>query len=126
MRKFSLTLFIFIAILSLLILIPFYFLTRNQEITKISQIDESWVGKVVTITGKIAKKKITKNGHVFVLVENEGKIINVPLFRSFIRKSNLKVYELKIGRKILVKGVVKLYKNYLQIVPSKKEDVKLL
>jgi len=109
-----------------LLLIYFAALNTKPSEVSISKIDESLVGRSVTVSGFISYLKFHPDGHIFITVSDNTTKIQVPLFSSFLSSARIDVSNIKVGRKVVVSGIVDVYKNQLQIVPNKADDFKVL
>jgi DNA/RNA endonuclease YhcR with UshA esterase domain len=117
-------------ICSLLGLFLIYITAKNTNPTKLklSEINFELLGRVVTTEGKIINKNVHSAGHLFLTIADENSKIQVPIFAGLMNKLNnagLSANDFAIGKKLLVTGLVSEYKEQLQIVPRKVEDIKI-
>ncbi len=113
---------------SILGLLLLYFSALNAKPREVSlnELDESLVGRSVTVRGFINRIKFHPDGHIFLTISYNKTKVQVPLFSSFLSSAKIDVGKIKVGRVVVVSGTVDLYKNQLQIIPRKAEDVKIL
>jgi DNA/RNA endonuclease YhcR with UshA esterase domain len=112
-------------------LILIYVATINLEPKrmKISDITHEMIGRTVSTTGKIIYRKIHPAGHLFLTISDDNVKIQVPLFVGFMNslsESGLTEENLKVGTNISVSGLVDEYRDQLQIIPRKIDDIKIL
>jgi len=100
-----------IAILSLAI---------QPEQTKISSIDNSYTGRIVSISGTI-KSSYSSNGNAFLEIDGGGKIKAV-MFENDAKNSPW-VYEIRKGDNVSATGKIQIYKNEIEIIA---DSVKVL
>lgn len=96
---------------------------------EIDEINSLQIGKKVSTIGYIISIRKHFNGHIFLTISNGKGRINVPLFSSLVdalNRNGINTKKLRKGIKIYVSGFVSEYKNRLQIIPRKPEDIKLL
>ncbi|MEM5875480.1 MAG: exodeoxyribonuclease VII large subunit [Candidatus Aenigmatarchaeota archaeon] len=107
-------------VLSLIGSISLFYLVKNKEIEKIpiEEIDNSYLGKTITTTGKVASITYSK-GHIFLTLYDK-KSINVAIFSNVAKF--LEKYPKK-GDNLIITGVVSEYNGKLQIIPRKPQDV---
>ena len=112
---------------SLVGILALYFIASIQkpQFKPIPQITSEDVGKLLTTEGRIVYKKVHPNGHIFLTLKKDGKLIQVPLFKSFLEHTIFKHVYFKLGQKLRVTGVVEEYHGNLQIIPRKESDVKI-
>jgi DNA/RNA endonuclease YhcR with UshA esterase domain len=112
-----------------LILIYFSALAISPLETKIGKIDSSYVGKLVSTTGKISYVRTHSAGHVFLILTDGSSRIEVPIFSSLMNQLKVKgitQYDFKKGMNVRITGIVGEYKGELQIIPRKASDVQIL
>jgi DNA/RNA endonuclease YhcR with UshA esterase domain len=107
-------------------LVYFIALSKKPAEVSISEVNEGLVGRAVTVKGFISDVKFHKDGHIFLTVSDNGTKIQVPLFSSFLSSTKLDISKIKVGKKVLVSGVVDTYRGQIQIIPKKAEDFKIL
>ncbi len=92
---------------------------------KIGQIRDEMIDEQVEITGKIVAAKTFEFGTSIDIEDDSGKV-NVWLptkTRNFVK--NLEAVS-NIGNTIRVKGIVKKFKDKLQVTPSRAEEISIL
>ncbi|MGB9561767.1 MAG: OB-fold nucleic acid binding domain-containing protein, partial [bacterium] len=98
----------------------------KKEPTKrvaIGKIDKSYVKKSVEISGKITRVKDIKNGKLFELSDETGKI-DVVIWRKalkYVKNPEL----IAVGNEATLKGEVDEYKGTLEIIIKRGEELKL-
>jgi len=112
-------------------LVSLFFVAKTSvpQTSSLGEIDSSSVGKTLSVTGKIIYKKIHPAGHIFLTISDGSTRIDVPLFSGYLKnleKVGITQYDLRVGTKITVTGVVEEYKGNLQIIPKKISDFKIL
>jgi len=93
---------------------------------KISKIDPSLNGKLISTTGKITYVRTHTAGHIFLTLSDGDSKIEVPLFSSLVNhlsSNGITKYDFRKGKTIRVTGIVGEYKDQLQIVPRKATDI---
>lgn len=100
-------------------IIALYFLCLyiSYPHVKIGEIEKSMVGKAVNITGNITDVYFHKDGHVFIMLEDETGRIKVILWESIVKSSRINVSEIKCGRRLQIVGTVEMYKGETEIIP---------
>lgn len=86
---------------------------------KIGDIDRSYIGKTVDLTGEI-NNIFTNNGDVFFDIEDETGSIKVVLWEDtldLLRMKNVNVSEMENGKSINIQGEVQVYKGELEVLP---------
>ncbi|MEM5836287.1 MAG: exodeoxyribonuclease VII large subunit [Candidatus Aenigmatarchaeota archaeon] len=119
------------ALISLVGLVFIYFssLAISPVEIKISRIDSSLIGRLVSTTGKISYVRTHSAGHIFLTLVDENSRIEVPIFSSLASKLNsngITQYDLKKGKTVRITGIIGEYKGQLQIVPRKPTDIQIL
>ena len=118
-----------IIILSLLIsvsgLFSIYFLSINQEpqFLELEYVNSELIGTSVSTEGYIEKKTLHENGHMFLTVSKNNYKIDVPVFSNIMQDVDHRKF--RKNSKIKVTGIVDEYRNNLQIIPRKHEDILL-
>lgn len=92
--------------LSLTGIIALFFVVQMLEPTKITALNESHIGKIVSINGTI-KSLAIKDGNFFITLDDGTRVV---AFR------NAKMDEVKRGDKVLVIGKAQLYRNEPEII----------
>lgn len=96
---------------------------------KISNIDSSLIGKLVSTTGKISYVRTHPAGHIFLTLTDDDSRIEVPIFSNLANQLDsrgINKYDFKKGKMIRITGMVSEYKGRLQIVPRKPADIQIL
>lgn len=106
---------------SIIGLISLFFITSftQAQTIRISDIDDSYIGKTVSVQGEITSIFNAK-GHYFISLK-DGQTIKVVIFSNNADKLN--VHSLEKGDKIDVLGKVDKYKGELEILPK---DIEIL
>jgi len=112
-------------------LVLIYIAAINLQPTRIElkDINSELVGRSVSTTGEIVYRREHDAGHLFLTISDDDTKIAVPLFAGYL--SDLKEVGLtedafQEGIKISVSGLVDEYQGQLQIIPRRKDDVKIL
>ncbi len=95
---------------------------------KINQINSDLIGRSVSTQGIITQKKLHSEGHLFLMLSDEGYEIQVPIFSSLMKdlmKENMTEANFEIDEMISVTGLVDEYRDQLQILPRKTSDIKI-
>lgn len=102
-----------------------YIAAANIEPEKldIGSITGEFVGRTVTTEGYIKSEWVHKDGHLFLTVTDGKKDLQVPIFSNIMQYLNKKNFKQKLS--IQVTGVVDEYRNQLQIIPRKPQDIVL-
>jgi len=93
----------------------------------IGEIDSSYVGRTVNITGKVTGM-VTSNGNVFFDLKDKTGEIKVVLWKDTIELLELggmKVNAIENENEINIVGNVQLYKGELEVIPIR-ENVRIL
>lgn len=93
----------------------------------IGEIDSSYVGRSVNITGKVTGVKMS-NGNIFFDVKDDTGKIKVVLWKDTIELLELSgtdIHEIKNGDVVNIVGNIQLYKGELEVIPIR-ESVKIL
>ena len=86
---------------------------------KVGEIDRSFMGKTVNITGKITGM-FTNKGHIFFDLEDETGKVKVVLWDDtveLLRINNVNVSKISNGETLNVIGEVQLYRGELEVIP---------
>jgi len=99
----------------------------------INQITPEFIGRKIEIVGFVTDRYDHPDGHIFITVEDDsGHSIDVPLFSSFSKSFNsmnsqkAKLDEIRVGSLLEIEGIVGQYRNDMQIVPKKPDDLRIL
>ena len=90
----------------------------------INEITPELIGRSVTVRGEIIYKRSHPSGHLFLLIADKGKKVQVPIFSSLM--NYFEGDDFRKGKWLRVSGVVDEYKGQLQIIPRKPEDIEFL
>ncbi len=92
----------------LLIFLLIYFIEENTVIllTKISEIDNTYINKYVKITGNIVKLK-NSNSSTFITIKNNENYLKGIIFEKI---------KLKKEKKYIFEGKISKYNNELEII----------
>lgn len=110
-------------IISLVSLFGLFVITSLGELKMItiSSIDESNIGEMVKVRGEVEDKYVSKDGHVFFYLENNGYRIKTVVFENRLEDIGLEAGEIRGS--IEVVGTVDRYKGEIEILP---EDLRRL
>ena len=99
----------------------------------ISDITFDNVGDKIEVVGFVTYRYNHPDGHVFITIEDDSDTsIQIPLFSDFVNsfdsmnKQKATMKDLRVGSLVEIDGIVDEYKNELQIVPKKPDDVRIL
>ncbi|MFQ6136398.1 MAG: exodeoxyribonuclease VII large subunit [Candidatus Hydrothermarchaeales archaeon] len=96
----------------------------QPPLVKISEITYDDVGGYVIVNGKIIKKSVHRDGHIFLDIADETGKMKVVIFSgtaNTIKNETLSC--LKVGNTLNVKGKVDEYRGALEMVPKDGVDV---
>lgn len=111
-----------VSLIGIFITLVLLYIITNQNFSfhvKIGDIDKSFTGKTVNITGEITGL-FTNNGHVFFDLKDETGKIKIVLWEDTIdilRNGKVNVDEIKNGKSVNIIGNVQLYKGELEVLP---------
>lgn len=97
----------------------------DPESFTISEIDDTLIGKLVSVKGFVVSKSEHDAGHIFLTISDGRKRLQVPIFSSVAEKLDSRFY-LSRGQEISVTGNVDEYRGQLQIIPRKPDDINVL
>ncbi len=86
---------------------------------KIGDIDKSFIGKTVNVTGEITGMFKSK-GHVFFDLKDDTGNIKVVLWNDTLELldiNNVNISEIRDGKRINIIGNIQLYKGELEVLP---------
>ncbi|UCC91472.1 MAG: exodeoxyribonuclease VII large subunit [Candidatus Aenigmatarchaeota archaeon] len=86
---------------------------------KIGEIDKSFIGKTVNVTGEITRMFQSK-GHVFFDLKDDTGKVKVVLWEDtleFLDINNVNISEIRNGKNINIIGDVQSYKGELEVIP---------
>lgn len=100
-------------------LVSLFLITQFEEVENIpiGKIDESHMGQMVKVNGEVTDKYVSKDGHLFFDLTENGNNIKIVLFNNKLNDLGLKPEEIK--GKIEIIGIVKKYKGEMEILPEK-------
>lgn len=100
-------------------LVSLFLITQFEEVENIpiGKIDESHMGQMVKVNGEVTDKYVSKDGHLFFDLTENGNNIKIVLFNNKLNDLGLKPEEIK--GKIGIIGIVKKYKGEMEILPEK-------
>jgi DNA/RNA endonuclease YhcR with UshA esterase domain len=96
--------------------------TSKPSFVPLNKIDSTYVGKIVSTSGKIVSVGYNK-GNIFLTIYDRNSTLEIPIFSSVAKYLTL---SFKKGQKIFVSGMVDEYKGKLQIIPRKASDIKVI
>ena len=91
----------------------------EPEKVAIEEIDESFVDRTVLVNGVIESPRIS-DGHLFFTLSGRGKI-KVVIFESTLRRLSVNPQDFQEGKNIVLEGKVQIYRDQLEILPTKVE-----
>lgn len=102
-------------------LVLLYLITSQifSSSVKIGEIDRSFVGKTVNITGEVTGIFQSK-GHVFFDLKDDTGKVKVVLWEDtleLLEINNVNTSEIRNGKSINIIGDVQLYKGELEVIP---------
>jgi DNA/RNA endonuclease YhcR with UshA esterase domain len=103
-----------------------YFSAANTHpaITAIAKLNDDFTGTKVTISGRAIDLYNHVDGHLFLtLKDDSGGTISVPVFASVRSQMTEPIELLDV---IQVTGLVKKYRNELEVVPDKASDLRIV
>jgi DNA/RNA endonuclease YhcR with UshA esterase domain len=103
-----------------------YFSAANTHpaITAIAKLNDDFTGTKVTISGRAIDLYNHVDGHLFLtLKDDSGGTISVPVFASVRSQMTEPIELLDV---IQVTGLVKEYRNELEVVPDKASDLRIV
>jgi len=108
-----------------------YIAAINLQPTQIElkDITPELVGRSVSTTGKIVYRKTHDAGHLFLTISDDDTKIAVPLFAGYLndlKEVGLTEDDFYEGVEISVSGLVDEYQGQLQIIPRRKDNIKIL
>ena len=99
-------------------------IASTHRLTPIAKIDNGFVGTRVAVAGRVVDLSEAEGGHLFVkLQDDSGGMITVPIFSSLSSKLRSTVGLLD---HMEVRGTVSVYRDELEVVPSRPEDVRVV
>lgn len=95
----------------------------NPPLVKISEISYEDVGKKMAVRGEITSKRIHKDGHIFLKVDDGSGELLVVFFSSRLPKIGGSIRCLSEGEEIEVAGEVHDFRGTLEIIPKSGDDL---
>ena len=113
------------SVTSVIGLVMIYFAATNiePEFVELSDITSEHIGKVVTSSGVIKSKNVHQDGHIFITISDGKKNLQVPVFSNLAQYFSENNFQTKMELKVT--GVVDDYRNQMQIIPRKPDDLVL-
>jgi DNA/RNA endonuclease YhcR with UshA esterase domain len=116
---------------SLVGLVLIYIATINLEAKQVElkDINAELIGRSVATTGEIVYRRTHDAGHLFLTISDDDIKIAVPLFVGYLndlKEVGLTEDDFQVGTKISISGLVDEYQGQLQVIPRRKDDVKIL
>ncbi len=118
MKERNLFAFCFTAFFICIILLYVFVTQVGYTHVNIGDIDRSFVGKAVNITGEVSD--LTKKGNLFFDIEDKTGSIKVVLWEDtaeVLEMNGVNVYEIEEGDRINIIGNVQIYKGELEVMP---------
>jgi len=112
-----------------LILIYIAAINLEPKQIELKEITPELVGRSVSTTGEIVYMRSHDAGHLFLTISVDDTKIAVPLFAGYmtsLKEVGLTEDDFYEGVEISVSGLVDEYQGQLQIIPRRKDDVKIL
>jgi DNA/RNA endonuclease YhcR with UshA esterase domain len=112
-----------------MVLIYIAAINLEPEQIELKDINSELVGRSVSTTGKIVYRRNHDAGHLFLTISDGDINIAVPLFAGYLstlKENGLTEDDFQEGTRVLVCGLVDEYQGQLQVIPRRKDDVKIL
>jgi DNA/RNA endonuclease YhcR with UshA esterase domain len=112
-----------------LVLIYIAAINLEPKQIELKDITPELVGRSVSTKGEIVYRRTHDAGHLFLTISDDDTKITVPLFAGYLntlKEVGLTEEDFYVGAEISVSGLVDEYQGQLQIVPRRKDDVKIL
>lgn len=112
-----------------LILIYIAAINLEPKQIELKDINPELVGRSVSTTGEIVYMRSHDAGHLFLTISDGDTNVAVPLFAGYLNtleEVGIAEDDFYEGAEISVSGLVDEYQGQLQIVPRRKNDVKIL
>jgi DNA/RNA endonuclease YhcR with UshA esterase domain len=91
---------------------------------EIASVNEEFVGKKISVSGEIISSYEHSDGHLFLKIkDNSGGVITVPIFSKLRSQLEEQIELLDI---LQVVGKIQKYKNEIEIIPEKIEDLTII
>lgn len=99
-------------------------LSSRPSVVPIASLDSTFVGLRVVVSGQVINSYEHANGHLFLkLKDDSGGVISVPIFSRVRAGLNEPIELLDV---VQVVGRVELYRNQLEVIPDKPEDIRVI
>ena len=99
-------------------------LNSRPSVVLIASLDNTFVGLRVAVAGEVINSREHADGHLFLkLKDDSGGVINVPIFARVRSGLGEPIELLDV---VQVTGVVRLYRNELQVIPDKLGDIRVV
>jgi DNA/RNA endonuclease YhcR with UshA esterase domain len=96
----------------------------RPAVTAIARLNHDFIGTRVMISGRVIDLRDHIDGHLFMkLKDDSGGVISVPIFASVRSQLNEHIELLDM---VQVTGLVKEYKDELEVVPDKASDLRVV
>jgi len=112
-----------------LVLIYIAAINLEPKQIELKDITPELVGRSVLSSGEIVYRKTHEAGHLFLTISDDDTKIEVPLFAGFmntLKEVNLTEDDFEVGTRISVSGLIDEYQGQLQIIPRRKDDIRIL
>ncbi|WP_090799717.1 OB-fold nucleic acid binding domain-containing protein [Paenibacillus sp. GP183] len=93
--------------------------TVSSSIVSIRSINSKMKGQTVTIKASIKDKKQSKDGHLFLTVEDSSGLLDVPVFADKKVPTDLLI----VNKVFQITGQVDVYNGKLEIIPQQTGDI---
>ncbi|MEM3402042.1 MAG: OB-fold nucleic acid binding domain-containing protein [Candidatus Hadarchaeales archaeon] len=98
--------------------------SARPRVTQISAIDNTFVGTEVAISGKVVDIRESRDGHLFLKIQDDsGGIISVPIFSKTRSELGEAIELLDI---VEVRGEITVYNGELEILPKSTKNIKIV
>jgi len=95
----------------------------TANVVEVGSISPESIGILVRVCGNVSRAYTSKDGHVFLGLEDKSGSINVVVFENMVKGMSTNPTNLKVGDNICVKGEIDMYRNELEIIPK---DIELI
>ena len=102
-----------------IILIYLLTLSVSSLHVKIGELDKSYTGKIVNVTGQV-RGVFRNGGHVFFTLQDETGSVKVVLWEDTLDALKIKgvdIESIKDGAHINIVGSVQIYRGELEVIP---------
>jgi DNA/RNA endonuclease YhcR with UshA esterase domain len=99
-------------------------LSTRPRVTPISNLDNSFIGLRVTVSGQVVDLSTHQDGHIFLKLRDDSEgIVSVPIFSRLRAELDESIELLDI---VEVTGEVTLYQGRLEVIPDCASDVRVV